>query len=125
MPSCATHAPAMHAADVQAYLNGVESPAFKNFFTVKTFVAKVIGSSLAVGSSLVMVSATRLDHVSTSSNSTAAQANTGNNLPGGSCSSSLLGCGGWGTDQSFPVCCARDRARRAPCYMQDPSWPSS
>lgn len=46
----------LHAADVQAYLNGVESPAFKNFFTVKTFVAKVIGSSLAVGSSLVMVS---------------------------------------------------------------------
>jgi hypothetical protein len=44
------------AADVQAYLNGVESPVFKNFFTVKTFVAKVIGSSLAVGSSLVMVS---------------------------------------------------------------------
>lgn len=41
-------------ADVQAYLNGVESPAFRNFFTVKTFVAKVIGSALAVGSSLVM-----------------------------------------------------------------------
>jgi H+/Cl- antiporter ClcA len=43
-----------NAADVQAYLNGVEHPVFKNFFTVKTFVAKVIGSSLAVGSSLVM-----------------------------------------------------------------------
>lgn len=41
-------------ADVQAYLNGVENPVFKNFFTVKTFIAKVIGSSLAVGSSLVM-----------------------------------------------------------------------
>lgn len=41
-------------ADVQAYLNGVDSPAFKNFFTVKTFIAKVIGSALAVGSSLVM-----------------------------------------------------------------------
>jgi chloride channel 7 len=40
--------------DVQAYLNGVENPVFKNFFTVKTFIAKVIGSSLAVGSSLVM-----------------------------------------------------------------------
>lgn len=42
------------SADVQAYLNGVENPVFKNFFTVKTFVAKVIGSSLAVGSSLIM-----------------------------------------------------------------------
>lgn len=41
-------------ADVQAYLNGVENPVFKNFFTVKTFIAKVIGSSLAVGSSLIM-----------------------------------------------------------------------
>lgn len=40
--------------DVKAYLNGVESPAFRSFFTVKTFVAKVIGSALAVGSSLVM-----------------------------------------------------------------------
>jgi chloride channel 7 len=40
--------------DVKAYLNGVESPVFKNFFTIKTFVAKVIGSALAVGSSLVM-----------------------------------------------------------------------
>lgn len=39
---------------MQAYLNGVENPAFKNFFTVKTFVAKVIGSALAVGSSLIM-----------------------------------------------------------------------
>jgi hypothetical protein len=39
---------------VQAFLNGVENPVFKNFFTIKTFVAKVIGSSLAVGSSLVM-----------------------------------------------------------------------
>ncbi len=27
--------------DVKAYLNGVESPIFKNFFTVKTFIAKV------------------------------------------------------------------------------------
>jgi H+/Cl- antiporter ClcA len=27
--------------DVKAYLNGVEHPIFKNFFTVKTFVAKV------------------------------------------------------------------------------------
>lgn len=27
--------------DVKAYLNGVESPIFKNFFTIKTFVAKV------------------------------------------------------------------------------------
>lgn len=50
---CYNHA-AIHVADVQAYLNGVENPAFKNFFTVKTFVAKVIGSALAVGSSLVM-----------------------------------------------------------------------
>ena len=33
---------------------GVESPIFRNFFTVKTFVAKVIGSALAVASSLVM-----------------------------------------------------------------------
>jgi chloride channel 7 len=40
--------------DVKAYLNGVESPVFRNFFTIKTFVAKVIGSALAVGSSLVM-----------------------------------------------------------------------
>lgn len=40
--------------DVKAYLNGVESPIFRNFFTVKTFVAKVIGSALAVASSLVM-----------------------------------------------------------------------
>lgn len=30
--------------DVKAYLNGVESPAFRNFFTIKTFVAKVWGS---------------------------------------------------------------------------------
>lgn len=57
LTSChACHVSHRHAADVQAYLNGVESPVFKNFFTVKTFVAKVIGSSLAVGSSLVMVS---------------------------------------------------------------------
>ena len=28
--------------DVKAYLNGVESPIFKNFFTIKTFVAKVV-----------------------------------------------------------------------------------
>ncbi len=27
--------------DVKAYLNGVESPIFKNFFTIKTFIAKV------------------------------------------------------------------------------------
>lgn len=27
--------------DVKAYLNGVESPAWAQFFTVKTFVAKV------------------------------------------------------------------------------------
>lgn len=40
--------------NVKAYLNGVESPVFRNFFTIKTFVAKVIGSALAVGSSLVM-----------------------------------------------------------------------
>lgn len=40
--------------DVKAYLNGVEHPAFRNFFTVETFVAKVIGSALAVASSLVM-----------------------------------------------------------------------
>ncbi|KAG2483148.1 hypothetical protein HYH03_017993 [Edaphochlamys debaryana] len=40
--------------DVKAYLNGVESPIFKNFFTLKTFVAKVISSALAVSSSLVM-----------------------------------------------------------------------
>jgi chloride channel 7 len=40
--------------DVKAYLNGVESPIFRNFFTVKTFVAKVIGSALGVASSLVM-----------------------------------------------------------------------
>ena len=26
--------------DIKAYLNGVESPIFKNFFTIKTFVAK-------------------------------------------------------------------------------------
>ncbi|KAG2451001.1 hypothetical protein HYH02_004271 [Chlamydomonas schloesseri] len=40
--------------DVKAYLNGVESPIFKNFFTIKTFIAKVISSALAVSSSLVM-----------------------------------------------------------------------
>jgi chloride channel 7 len=40
--------------DVKAYLNGVDSPIFRNFFTVKTFVAKVIGSALGVASSLVM-----------------------------------------------------------------------
>jgi H+/Cl- antiporter ClcA len=45
---------AVTGADVQAYLNGVEHPVFRNFFTVKTFIAKVIGSALAVGSSLVM-----------------------------------------------------------------------
>ncbi|GBF95490.1 chloride channel CLC-c [Raphidocelis subcapitata] len=40
--------------DVKAYLNGASSPIFRNFFTIKTFVAKVIGSALAVASSLVM-----------------------------------------------------------------------
>jgi len=40
--------------DIKAYLNGVESPIFKNFFTIKTFVAKVIGAACAVASSLVM-----------------------------------------------------------------------
>jgi hypothetical protein len=33
--------------DVKAYLNGVEHPIFKNFFTVKTFVAKVHSSYTA------------------------------------------------------------------------------
>lgn len=33
--------------DVKAYLNGVEHPIFKNFFTVKTFVAKVHSSCTA------------------------------------------------------------------------------
>jgi chloride channel 7 len=27
--------------DVKAYLNGVDNPAFKNFFTIKTFCTKV------------------------------------------------------------------------------------
>lgn len=40
--------------DVKAYLNGVEHPAFRNFFTFRTFVAKVIGSALAVGSSMIL-----------------------------------------------------------------------
>ena len=40
--------------DVKAFLNGIDHPIFKNFFTVKTFIAKVIGSALAVASSLVM-----------------------------------------------------------------------
>ncbi|PNH00895.1 Chloride channel protein CLC-d [Tetrabaena socialis] len=40
--------------DVKAYLNGVESPIFKNFFTLKTFIAKVISSALAVSSSLII-----------------------------------------------------------------------
>lgn len=30
--------------DVKAYLNGVDSPAWEQFFTVKTFVAKVANS---------------------------------------------------------------------------------
>ena len=34
-------------SDVKAYLNGVEHPIFKNFFTVKTFVAKVHSSCTA------------------------------------------------------------------------------
>jgi hypothetical protein len=36
--------------DVKAYLNGVETPAFRQFFSLRTFVAKVVGSALAVGS---------------------------------------------------------------------------
>lgn len=40
--------------DVKAFLNGVESPIWKNFFTVRTFVAKVVCSALAVSASLVM-----------------------------------------------------------------------
>jgi hypothetical protein len=32
--------------DVKAYLNGVEHPIFKNFFTIKTFVAKVGGGGI-------------------------------------------------------------------------------
>ncbi len=39
---------------LQAYLNGVESPIFDQFFTVRTFIAKVFGAALAVASSLVM-----------------------------------------------------------------------
>lgn len=34
--------------DVKAYLNGVESPIFRNFFTVKTFVAKARARLAAV-----------------------------------------------------------------------------
>ncbi|KAL6760232.1 voltage gated chloride channel-domain-containing protein [Haematococcus lacustris] len=40
--------------DVKAYLNGVESPIFRNFFRVRTFIGKVIGSALAVSASLIM-----------------------------------------------------------------------
>ncbi|GAX84673.1 hypothetical protein CEUSTIGMA_g12094.t1 [Chlamydomonas eustigma] len=40
--------------DVKAFLNGVESPAFKQFFTVKTFIAKVLASALGVSSGMAM-----------------------------------------------------------------------
>lgn len=40
--------------DVKAYLNGVDCPQFRDFFTVRTFCAKVAGSALAVASGLVM-----------------------------------------------------------------------
>jgi chloride channel 7 len=40
--------------DVKAFLNGADRPAavFRDFFTLRTFVAKVLGSALAVASSL-------------------------------------------------------------------------
>eukprot|EP00798_Chlamydomonas_sp_ICE-L_P020092 gene20093-26810_t len=40
--------------DVKAFLNGVDHPAFKNFFTVKTFVAKE-GPMLHAGSILAVI----------------------------------------------------------------------